>query len=253
MRRTTTEGGRLQRSIRRLEPAQVLQVDAVRFVVTWCRFKYFVRSHGIQTLTRDDAPDVAALTVEHNLKGLADLTVARSRLLLRPLSVIESIPPDAKVLAVGPRSEGELLNLIGHGFRKANIRGLDLISYSPWVDLGDMHALPYADSTWDVVVLAWVLAYSDNWDQAVREVVRVAKDGAVVAVGVEYNPRSAAELEAIEGYRVGAAERIESTKHLLSLFGEHVDTVYFQHDVVEARRDRVGGIAAVFSIRKLGS
>ena len=230
-------------------PAQLLRVDAVRSVVAYSRFQYFTRRGGVRTLT-DGTPAVSALTVEHNLKGLTDLTVVRSQMLLRPLSVIEEVPADARVLAIGPRTEGELLNLVAHGFRRENIRGLDLISYSPWVDLGDMHAMPYADSSWDVVVLAWVLAYSDDWPQVVREVVRVAKPGAVVAIGVEYNPRSDEDLAAEHGYRIGAQQRLETTDMILALFEGAVGTVYFRHDVQPARRDRLGSVATIFSVQK---
>jgi len=231
--------------------SHLLRVDAIRFMVAWARYTYLARSHGLRTFSAA-TPGVVDRTVEHNLKGLKDLVVVRSEMLLHPLSVIETVSADSKVLSVGPRTEGELLNLVAHGFKKSNIRGLDLISYSPWVDLGDMHAMPYADNTWDVIVLAWVLAYSDDWEQAAREVVRVARPGAAIAIGVEYNPRTDEELTAEAGYQIGAADRILSTDQILKLFGSSVDTVYFTHDVQPSRHDEVGSIATVFSLRKEG-
>jgi len=60
---------------------------------------------------------------------------------------------------------------------RKNIRGLDLISYSPWVDLGDMHAMPYEDDTWDITLVSMVLTYSENPRKVVDEVVRVTKSG----------------------------------------------------------------------------
>ena len=232
--------------------AHLLRIDAIRFIVARVRFAYLRRTHGIQTLDRAGG-GVTERTVSHNLTGLWDFSVVRSELLLRPLSVIEAVTPDAKVLSIGPRTEGELLNLVAHGFRAANVRGLDLISYSPWVDLGDMHAMPYPDNTWDVIILAWVLAYSDDWDTAAKEVVRVARHGAVVAIGVEHNPLTDDEIIERYGYKVGGDDRLRSTDQILKLFGNHVDSVYFTHDIPAHRRGDVGGIATVFSLQKESS
>jgi SAM-dependent methyltransferase len=234
--------------IARPRATHLLRVPIIRFIVAWVRYRYFVATRGIKTYSHEG--DVGEKTVEHNLRGLIDLAVVRSEMLLRPLSVIESIPRNARVLAVGPRTEGELLNLLAHGFKKANVRGLDLISYSPWIDLGDLHDMPYDDNSWDVIVLGWILAYSDNWEKAAQEVIRVARPGAVVAIGAEYNPLSNEEIVATYGYRVGNRERLTSVDQILGLFGDSVDAVYFKHDIVHDRRNELGGVATVFSLRK---
>jgi len=228
---------------------QFLLVDAVRYVVARLRYQYFMLGAGdvrIHNLTEAVSPN----TVRYNLIGLSDLAVARSSKLVRPLSVIETLSSESRVLAIGPRTEGELLNLVAHGFGRANIRGLDLISYSPWVDLGDVHAMPYADNTWDVVLAGWVLAYSADRKRAAAEIVRVARRNAVVAVAVEYNPLSTDEIMAERGYSVGTAERVTSVDELLDLFRGHVATVYFAHNVAPERRTHVGNVSAIFSIEK---
>ena len=40
---------------------------------------------------------------------------------------------------IGPRNEAEIFMLWSYGFKLENIVGLDLISYSPLIDLGDMY------------------------------------------------------------------------------------------------------------------
>src|SRR6202011_4942535 len=98
--------------------------------------------------------------VSHNLRNLLLGTAGlRTLKLIRPVSVIEGLGPPEKqrLLAIGPRSEAEIFRIWAHGYRLCNIRGLDFISYSPLIDLGDMHALPYADSSFDVVLCGWVL------------------------------------------------------------------------------------------------
>jgi SAM-dependent methyltransferase len=209
---------------------QLLHIDAVRFVVAQARFQWFTKvRRSLRTLEHRDG--VAVNTVSHNLKGLRDLAVVRSLQLVRPLSVLERLEPDADILVIGPRTEGELLALLAHGFVREHVKAVDLISYSPWVELGDMHALPYADASFDAVVAGWVLAYSDDKAQAAAEILRVARPGATVAIGVEWAPQSDAEIIEELGYRPGSAERLSSIDQILGLFGSSVDTVLYRQDV----------------------
>ena len=90
---------------------------------------------------------------------------------------------EMSVLSIGPRTEMELLSLVAQGFDPDKIRGLDLISYSPWIDLGNMHYMPYKDNAFDVVISGWVLGYSDNPELACQEMLRVSKDEGIIAIG----------------------------------------------------------------------
>jgi SAM-dependent methyltransferase len=213
------------------------------------RFVYFAKLKNALRI-RPGSEHVAENTVPHNLKGLRDLSVTRSDALVKPLSVLECLDHDARVLCVGPRTEGELYNLVAHGFHLDNVRGVDLISYSPLIDLGDMHDLPYADSSWDAIVCGWVIAYSNDRKRAARELVRVCKPGGVIAVGVEWNPRARESIAAEMGYVPGAVDRITSLEMLLGFFGDAIDHVYFSQEPIPARRDRLGSIVAIFSVKK---
>jgi SAM-dependent methyltransferase len=232
---------------------QLLLVDLLRYALVAARYLWFVIvRRQLRTFDASSATQsaVATHTVSHNLKGLRDLAVNRSHLLVRPLSVIEALRVDADVLSIGPRSEGELFNLAAHGFVFSRIRGLDLISYSPRVALGDMHAAPFEADSFDAVILGWVLAYSENRLLAAREVVRLTRPGGLVAVGVEYSPQSVDEIEAELGYQPGSRSRIASCAEILSYFGEAVDHVYYQHTVAERDRGRVGALCVIFSVKK---
>ena len=96
-------------------------------------------------------------------------------MLIRPFAALELVKPGAKILVIGPRSEDDILHLMGYGF--TSVRGVDLITYSPYVDLGDMHALPYPDDSFDAVLLGWVIPYSQNHAKVVEEVARVRATG----------------------------------------------------------------------------
>jgi SAM-dependent methyltransferase len=135
-------------------------------------------------------------TVSHNRKELDEGTFAttnRTLRLINPLSAIEDVyvsPHTKTVLSIGPRTEMELFHLVGVGFVPDNIKAVDLISTSPWIDTGDMHALPYADRSFDVVISSWVLGYSRTPQKAMDEMLRVVKDGGLLAIGCTYNPKA---------------------------------------------------------------
>lgn len=232
---------------------QMLLVDLLRYGVVAMRFFWFVKVLGrLRTMGTNGAmaAAVADNTITHNLKGLRDLAVNRSHLLVRPLSVIEALPVDARVLSVGPRTEGELMNLAAHGFAWPRIYGLDLISYSPKIQLGDMHSTPYADSHFDAVVMGWVLAYSEEPAKAASEMLRITRPGGIIAVGVEYSPQSQEQVIAEVGYIPGAKERIDSCAQILAFFGSAVDHVYCQHVVAPDAVGSVGAMCVIFSVRK---
>jgi len=236
---------RRRKGIVRHTAHQLLHVDLVRYGVARARFEWFVRARRrLRTLENGD--QVAVSTVRHNLSGLRDLAVARSLYLVRPLSVVEELSPDADVLVIGPRTEGELLALLAHGFQRSHLVAVDLITYSPWVDLGDMHDLTYPDGAFDAVVAGWVLAYSNDKARAAGEILRVVRPGGYVAIGVEWSPRSNEEIIAEFGYLPGSEERLESVDAILRLFGDRVDAVVAQQDA--PGQEGVRSLVVVFRV-----
>jgi hypothetical protein len=67
--------------------------------------------------------------IMHNMKSIYGAN-NRMNLLIYPLSVIETLDRNARILVIGPRNENDLLSLVGLGFKRENVIGLDLISYS---------------------------------------------------------------------------------------------------------------------------
>ena len=171
--------------------------------------------------------------------------------LIRPLSVIESLNADSKILVIGCRFESDMFYLMGYGFQRENIRGLDMVSYSPWVDLGNMHAMSYPDDAWDAVVCGWTLSYSDDPAQAAREIARVTKPGGIVAVGVSfYSPSWIEKLVREKRYVGDPTKRIQTVEAILKLFGDNVDRVIFSHDPTAGTSH--GSCVVLFSIKKDG-
>jgi SAM-dependent methyltransferase len=228
----------------RLNPMALLQISAVRQRLARERLRVLEQQRGFTQA--GDSAHVAFNAVEHNLEGAKSAPdLDRPNILVNVVSSIEQVWKNIKnldVLSIGPRSEIEIFALIAAGFNEARIRAIDLFSYSPWVETGNMHAMPYGDGAFDVVLLGWVLAYSTDPAAAGREVVRVCRDGAVVAVAADY-----------PGERVGVSKfnnqetRIASAQQLLGYFDGHVDYVYFRHDPELPARQMA---MAVFRIRK---
>lgn len=199
-------------------------------------------------------------TIMNNLKGLKHYN-GRTDTLIKPLSVIETMNADSRLLIIGPRNEHDLFSAIGNGFSRDRVNGLDLISYSPMIDLGDMHATPYPDNSFDAVVVGWTLSYSREPRRFAQEMLRIVRDGGLIAVGVEYSTLTEEDSVALSGYAIQEKEylekRINSTNEILELFGDQVGHVFFNHDAPLRRshtRERmienVSKVAVIFSIRK---
>lgn len=229
-----------------------------RRVVVRIRLFYFVRIR--RALKTTASSDAFRITIPHNIKSLGQCNT-RIDLLVKPLSVLESVNKNSKVLIVGPRDEHDLFTLIGHGFSQKKIRGLDLISYSPLIDLGDMHNTFYPDSTWDVIIVGWTLSYSSTPQKFAEEMIRIARNGALIAIAVEYSTMSERDEVELCGYsiqeRTKLSRRVNSVQEILALFSSHVDQVFFSHDAPLKRSHGKGGldpnvssVAVIFSLTK---
>lgn len=245
---------RMKRSLsrRRTDALALLKIDAVRILVCRVRKYYFMNIKKSLKLWQGGQEHLAAnvhgrTTIEHNLEGLHDITGGRSLRIIRPLSVIESIKPlseaaqkgkghdinyvcDARVLAVGPRTEGEIFSLMAYGFHPKNIRGLDLISYSPFIDVGDMHDMKYENDSFDVVICSCVLVYSVAPKEACMEIIRVCKDGGLICISQDTVPETGSyHLEALGKQTISCQDYID-------LFAGFVKRVIFKHEFPEELR-----------------
>jgi len=141
----------------------------------------------------------------------------------------------ARVLNIGPRNEMEPLLLSLYGFGFGNITAVDLFSYSPRIEVMDMHRLAFPDNSFDVTYCAYTLRYSDNVDRACAEIVRCTRDGGLVAASFVTEADAAtsaasasagsSEREAIIGSRLGGG-----LGDLLRCFGSACAEVYWREE-----------------------
>lgn len=212
----------------RENPQFFLQIDVFRQWLAKERYSHATASNAMQTIG-DDPEDAVHNCISHNMQSLSEsVSLERPVMPIRALTAIEKIwrnPHELKVLSVGPRSEMELFLLRTHGFKWENIFGLDLLGYSDKVDIGDMHAMPYADHSFDVFLYGWVLGYSKSPETMVNELLRCAKPGAIVAITNDYSTP-----ETVGSHFANEQTHIQKSQQILDLFGDRVKSVYFRQD-----------------------
>ncbi len=245
------------RLIPKIRNRQSLRINSVRKLIGKTRLNWARVRNQIQVL--DSAHSVKE-TIQHNLKGLQDFSNCRIELLIRPLSVLETVRDATSVLLIGPRNENDLLIASTYlDLPLECIRGLDLISYSKQIDLGDMHAMPYEDNSFDIVICGWTVSYSNSPQQLANEMVRVCKNNGVIAVGLEYSTLDEAGYQKLLGYSLAipGVKRINSVSQVNDLFEKHIDQVFFSHDAPLKRSHTEDGlipfpssVALIFSIKK---
>ena len=123
-----------------------------------------------------------------------------------------------KILILGPRYENEIFIAKAIGFKK--VFALDTFSYSPLVEMGDMHNLEYSNDYFDAIVCGWTLSYSTNPQKACNEMKRVLKKNGsiVICVGKVCSEKEENEgVQKIENIPTGS-QRIQSKNQFDKLF-----------------------------------
>jgi len=218
------------------------------WTLLWLRFFYFmvVNLGKIKEFTVAKGGQLSKV-IEHNFRESFNLMLFNRGRIESLLYVLESIPSvrdiakEAKVLSMGPRNEGELLLLERHGFRWGNITGLDLFSYSPKIEIMDMHYMTFADNSFDIVVCSRVLSYSENVKKAVSEIVRITKNGGIIAIGLAWSEDSANNSKVLGNRFDGWLDE------LLGFFEGHVDYIYWRS---EGMRKYNGDMTTIFRLKK---
>lgn len=201
---------------------QLLKIDAIRNRYCWLRYRYLKRH---LRFLPEESGGVGRHTVEHNLSALGNRAAFgmgnRMELLLYPLAAALRGCENAKVLIVGPRTEDDIYWARALGIN--NVRGLDLFSYSPWIDLGNIHKTSYQDREFDAVILGWVISYSLEPEKLVTECKRILKPGGYLGFGIESNP----ELRATG---IVAAPRVNALNSASDIAALVQAPVLFIHD-----------------------
>lgn len=93
------------------------------------------------------------------------------------VKMIKTHAPDvvwnSPILCIGPRNEVELDVFAQAGFER--VTAIDLWSSSARIQIGDMHALPFPDASFDLIYASHVFEHSYDFPRVVRECLRVLR------------------------------------------------------------------------------
>ena len=143
------------------------------------------------------------------------------------LNFLNSIPylNKSDLLIIGPRYETEILIAKSFGFK--NIKALDTFSYSPLIDVGDMHKMQYKDKSFNSIICGWTLTYSDNPEIAAKEMMRVMKKNSILVIGVHKIDENFDISKGVKGQNYGES-RPQNKKNLNEIFGELKNIYYLE-------------------------
>lgn len=206
----------------------LLQVREIRQLLARERLTQFLENSEIKKTDKEPTQN-AHNTMNYNIQGLIEsVEIDRPSILINPVLSIEKIFKNVKnmrVLSIGPRSEIEIFSLFSNGFKLENIKAVDLFSYSPYVEIGDMHNLPYPDNSFDVILLGWVLSYSKDWETVAREITRCCSKGGVVAIAADYS-----DISTVTDLFNHESTHVQCCDQILELFTSNLGQVYFRHE-----------------------
>jgi SAM-dependent methyltransferase len=137
----------------------------------------------------------------------------RTRWLMLAAAAFKASSPPG-LLIIGPRFESEIFLARGLGWRRGEVKAIDLLTSSRRVTRGDMHQMPFGDDAFGTVVCGWTLSYSKDPKRAAAEIGRVLAPGGVVLFGVEVaEPGTVTDLDIPLG-----ADRVQSVGQIRELF-----------------------------------
>ena len=199
-----------------------------------------LRHGGVHALETGASPHVTSQVVPYSQRKAGRVFRDRTERLMNVLRSIQGLRPAAmRVLTIGSRNEAEILLLRLYGFRRENIVAVDLVSESPLIRVMDMHALALDDGTFDLVYSAYTIAYSDDVPRACAEMLRVVRDGGLIALSF---------LHSVAGVNAFGANPL--SRGLVELF-EHfkgsVAHVFWQEEFADGD---VVHCSTVFRVRK---
>jgi SAM-dependent methyltransferase len=207
----------------------LLKDRKLRFIVVRLRYMFLKKR---MRFFKGGSNSIGEKTVEHNLSAF-DVNAGygcggRMGLLIYPIISFYSFytidKSKLKVLMVGCRTEDDIYWMRAYGFSQAI--GFDLFSYSQNILIGDIHQTDFADGSFDVVVLGWMISYTKDPLTVVKECRRILKKDGLLGIGLEHNPKQVGTI--VEAPRVNPANSTGDLKNILNEAMDH--KVLFEYD-----------------------
>ncbi len=151
-----------------------------RYLFVRCRFFFLKRN--LRFYSKLQSENFDKKIVDYNLAFHPAAFGCGGRMAICLFPLLGLIYPNyhKKILIVGPRTEDDIFFAKSFGFK--DVRGLDLFSYSPLIDIGDAHKTEYPKNHFDAVILSWVLPYTKTPDILIAEMKRILKNEGFLVV-----------------------------------------------------------------------
>lgn len=145
------------------------------------------------------------------------------------------------VLCIGSRNIFEIEYFLKRGY--SNVVGIDLFSEESRILVMDMHAMTFPNDRFAIVYACHSLEHAYNVRRVAREIIRVSRDGALVAIEVPVR------------YETTKADLVDfgNFDNLLAVFQPHVAKVLWSEELPPSSPRNECGTAVlrtVFSVRK---
>lgn len=227
-----------------------LKIPLSIFFVSYIRFLYFVYiKKNLKTLySNNNIPDKMAqnkstgetgqsynmlyATKHFSLKdyfiNIRKFSGNRLKTHIYPLKALDYLRfSNMRVLSIGPRNESEIFQLVSAGFKLENIKSIDLHTYSELITLGDMAKIPFENDEFDLVIVGWVLRYTNDHKKSINEIIRVTKNNGIISI---CNSTGKKYVKIFSEDYIDSSEAIlHSSRKLLDLFNDNIGEVIFKH------------------------
>lgn len=246
---------------------QILRVDFIRFLVCYVRYVYFYSIRkNFKTFYPIDYVSEAMpgnkkekiSTVEYNasyrkLKSFFEIfnqfSGYRSQRLVTAVSVCFSGSEglrNKKCLSLGPRTESEIFSLVSHGAKFKDIFAIDIQTYSPKIIPADITDIPFQSDFFDCIIAGWILPYVTQKKEAADEIIRVCKEGALVAISHSWYKKN----DALSNGDFTDGQQIDRNDEIIRLFEKNTQCVIFNYDQGLIDPSQKGDLITVLRIKK---
>ena len=167
--------------MRRLSVALIstlLSNEYFRYIYVRIRFLYFFKFLK-RIEVHSDFKNSINLKYNMTFEPAAFGCGQRMSILLNPsLGFLYPNHNTADVLICGPRTEDDIIWSRAIGFKKTI--GLDIFSYSPLIKVGNALETEFADASFDLILLGWVLPYVDDPYKLISEMLRISRFNGII-------------------------------------------------------------------------
>lgn len=203
--------------------------------------KHRMRAWRLGFRRDSDYRDYLSVQFERTWSKRHQVPARRTPVVLEQLLERGAPSREASVLCIGPRDSFELDWFREQGFRK--VCGIDLFSKRPDIMVMDMHCMTFPDNAFDVIYSSHSLEHSYDVKQVVSEILRVARDGALVGIEVPVK------------YQTRGADRFDfgNVDGVHALFAANIEKVFWTEEQPPQTARNSSGTAVVrtiFSVTK---